>query len=179
MIRSRNSARRKTKPPARVGSGTTEPIRKKPLQRVTATGEAGPPAHPAELMAAARRTLARATGVEDGDLSARILDQVSRIQAVWPFGNPSEAFQAATEMMLEIKPASLAEAQLATQMIGVHHAALSCLQRTAFQGKSPEDLDAAARAAARFMRLYMDQLEAMAKLRAKTSQQRDTAEHVQ
>jgi len=107
--------------------------------------------------------IAEATGVKDLDLSARIIGQVSRMQTVWPFGNASEAVQAAGEMMLEIKPENLMEALLATQAIGVHHAALSCLLRTALPVKAVEDVDTYARVATRLMRLYMEQVEAMAK----------------
>ena len=81
-------------------------------------------------------------------------------------------------MLQEIRPESLTESMLATQMIGIHHAALSCLQRTALQARSLEDLDAASRVTTRFMRLYMEQLDAMAKLKGKTGQQKITVEHV-
>jgi hypothetical protein len=81
-------------------------------------------------------------------------------------------------MMVEIKPETLTQAMLAAQMIGVHHAALSYLERAALQSKSLDDLDAAARVSTRFMRLYMEQLEAMAKLKGKTGQQKVTVEYV-
>jgi hypothetical protein len=176
-MKNRNSVQRKIRNPARVDGGSAEPTEKS-SQRTIATSNTALPATRAEAKAVAKQMLAQAGGVKDPDLAARIIDQVSRIQAVWPFGDVGKAFQVATEMLLEIKPESLMEAMLATQMIGVHYAALSCLQRTAFQGKSLEDLDAAARVTTRLMRLYMEQLEAMAKLKGKTGQQKVTVEHV-
>ncbi len=131
-----------------------------------------------ELENYARRTLAESTGVKDLDLAAVILDQVSRANAAWKVGNSAESFQVATEMMLEMKPQNLLESMLAAQMIGVHQAALSCLERTASMAKSIEDLEAGARVSTRLMRLHMEQQEAMAKLRGKTGQQKVTVEHV-
>ena len=143
--KNRIGTRQKTKSPSEVENGAAGPVKETALQRVTATGD-GPPNY-AEAMEEVRKMLARATGVKDPDLAARIIDQASRIQAVWPFGNASETVQAAVDIMLEIKPDSLMEALLAVQTIGVHHAALSCLLRTALPGKSVEDVDAYARVA--------------------------------
>jgi hypothetical protein len=173
--KNRNGTRQKTKS---LADGTPGPVKGEALQRVRATGDVGQPPNYAEAIAATRKMLAQATGVKDPDLAVRIIDQVCRIQAVWPFSSATEAVQAAAEMMLEIKPESLMEALLATRTIGVHHAALSCLLRTALPVKSVEDVDVYARVATRLMRLSMEQMEAMAKLKGKTSRQKVTVEQV-
>ena len=177
--KTRNSTRRKTKSPRRVDNGT-KPSEEKSLQRVPDRRELALPTNQGEAMAAAEKLLAQATGVKDPNLAGHIIEQVCRIKAVWPFSSATEAVQvrAAAEMMLEIRPESLMEALLATQTIGVHHAALSCLLRTALPVKSVEDVDVYARVATRLMRLSMEQVEAMAKLKGKTGRQKVTVEQV-
>jgi len=176
--KNRNGTRPKAESLTEGGNSSAGPANERALQQMTAKGNVGPPPSYAEGMAEARKMLTQATGVKDLDLAARIIGQVSHIQAVWPLGNASGAVQAAADIMLEIKPESLMEALLATQMIGVHHAGLSCLLRTAFPGKSVEDLDAYARVATRLMRLSMEQVEVMTKLKGKTGRQKVTVEQV-
>ncbi len=171
----RNGTRQETKSSAEDAPGL---VKGEALQRVRATGDVGQPPNYAEAIAATRKMLAQATGVKDPDLAVRIIDQVCRIQAVWPFSSPFEPVQAAADIMLEIKPESLMEALLATQTVGVHHAALSCLLRTALPVKSVEDVDVYARVATRLMRLSMEQMEAMARLKGKTGRQKVTVEQV-
>jgi len=173
--KNRSRASQKTE---RVGKGATKPAEEKSLQRVPDRRELALPIDQGEAVAAAKKYLAQATGLKDPDLALRIIGQASRVQAVWPFSSDTERFQAATEMMIEIKPESLMEALLTTQMIGVHHAALSCLLRTALSVKSVEDVDVYARAATRLMRLSMEQAEVIAKLKGKTSRQKVTVEQV-
>ncbi len=127
--KNRGRASQKTE---RVGKGATKPAEQKSLQRVPDRRELALPIDHGEATATARKLLAQAAGVKDPDLAARIIGQLSHIQALWPFGNATESVEAAAEMMLEIKPENLMEALLATQSIGVHHAALSCLARTGF-----------------------------------------------
>ena len=178
--KNRNRTRQKTESLGTVDNGATKPAEEKSLQRVPDRRELALPIDQGAARAAAERLLAQATGVKDPDLAARIIDQVRRIQAVWPFGSANEAaqIQAAAEMMLEIRPESWMEALLATQTIGVHHAALSCVLRTALPVKSVEDVDVYARAATRLMRLFMEQVEVTAKLKGKTGRQKVTVEQV-
>ena len=122
--------------------------------------------------------LSQASGVKDPELAVRIIDQLGRVQARWPGGNPREAFNVAVEMLLEIRPQSAMEAMLVTQMIGVHHAALAFLERAAIPEKSVEGVNPNIQTAARLMRLFNEQLEAMAKLKGKAGQQTVRVEHV-
>ncbi len=171
----RNGSRQKVKFPPERQTGATKPTEEKsPPDRC----ELAPLIDQGRAIAEAKKLLAQATGVKDPELAARIIDQVSHIQALWPFGNATEAVQAAAEMMIELKPENLMEALLATQSIGVHHAALSCLMRTGLPVKSVEDVDVYARVAARLMRLSIEQVEVMAKFRGKTSRQKVTVEQV-
>jgi len=122
--------------------------------------------------------LLQAGGVKDADLASRIIEQVNRIQAPWPFGYPKEGFQFAVEMLLEMKPESFTEALLAVQMIGVHHAALAFLHRAALSGQNPERSDSNVALASRLMRLFAEQTGAMARLKGKVGQQSVTVKHV-
>jgi len=172
--KNRSRASQKTE---RVCKGATKPAEEKSLQRVPDRRELAPPIDEGEAIAI-KKFLAQATGVKDPDLAVSIIGQASCIQAAWPFSSNTERIQAATKMMLEIRPENLMEALLATQMISIHHAALSCLMRTGFPVKSVEDADVYARVATRLMRLSMEQMEAMAKLKGKTSRQKVTVEQV-
>ena len=66
---------------------------------------------------------------------------------------------------------------LAIQMLGTHHAAVRLLM-SANANQSIEISDSLIRQAARLMRLFNEQLEAMAKLKGKTRQQKVIVEHV-
>lgn len=128
-----------------------------------------------EATAWALSKLAEATGVKDPALAARILDQVSRIQAPWSFGDARDGIGVALEMMREMKPRTITEAMLSAQMIGVHHAALSFLHKVAFGGEQAESHFARATS---LIRLFNEQSEAMLKLQGRTGQQKVTVEHV-
>jgi hypothetical protein len=146
----------------------------KSLQKINATTQVAKVGQSCAMA----QVLAKALGLHDEVLAVRIVSQMSRVYALWPNGDAAGGLEIALTTMLEMKPESITEALLAVQMVGVHQAALTCLQRAALQGNSLDDLDAAARVTTRFMRLYLEQLEAMAKLKGKTGQQKVTVEHV-
>ena len=70
------------------------------------------------------------------------------------------------------------QALLAAQMIGVHHAVITFLYGATVQGQTFDGTDANVLRATRLMRLFNEQLEAMAKLKGKTGQQKVIVEHV-
>jgi hypothetical protein len=67
---------------------------------------------------------------------------------------------------------------LAVQLIGVHEAATSFLHQATVEGQTVEGADRNVLRATRLMRLFTEQLDAMAKLKGRTSQQKVTVEHV-
>jgi hypothetical protein len=85
---------------------------------------------------------------------------------------------AAADMIAEFQPTNPTEALLAVQMFGVHEAATLLLKRATVEGQTLEGTDANVLRATRLMRLFNEQVELMAKLKGKTSQQRVTVEHV-
>jgi len=75
-------------------------------------------------------------------------------------------------------PQSLTEAMLAAQAIATHEAALNFLRRASLDGQTVEGADANVLRATRLMRLHLEQIEAMQKLKGRTGQQKVTVEHV-
>jgi hypothetical protein len=63
-------------------------------------------------------------------------------------------------------------------MIGVHEAALLFLRRATLEGQTFQGADANVLRATRLMRLFQEQLSAMAKLKGKAGHQKVTVEHV-
>jgi hypothetical protein len=77
----------------------------------------------------------------------------------------------------EVGPQNGTEAMLSAQMIAAHEAALYFTKLGTAQTRL-EAIEVCARQAARFMRVFNEQLEAMQKLKGKTGQQKVTVEHV-
>jgi hypothetical protein len=80
--------------------------------------------------------------------------------------------------LAEYAPRNILEASLAVQMTATAEAALLFLSRATLENQPSEFVDRIAVRATRLMRLYLEQIEAMQKLKGKTSQQRVTVEHV-
>ena len=78
----------------------------------------------------------------------------------------------------ELGPKTGAEALLAVQMLGVHEAATVFLRHATAESQTVDGADRNVLRATRLMRLFTEQLDAMAKLKGRTSQQRVTVEHV-
>jgi hypothetical protein len=75
----------------------------------------------------------------------------------------------------ELGPTNPTEALLSAQMIGIHQAATQFLRRALASEQTVESTETNAN---RAMRLFIEQLEAMAKLNGKGGQQRVVVEHV-
>jgi hypothetical protein len=84
----------------------------------------------------------------------------------------------AIDLLAEMKPANLTEAMLATQMTGVYEAAVYFLINATVDGQTADGRDANTHRAVRLMRVFIEQLEAMAKLKGKAGQQKVVVEHV-
>jgi hypothetical protein len=124
----------------------------------------------------------KATGVSAQDVAIGLAVQA----AVFPVGGEGEGdpetkrkqVSVAIETLDEIKPEGALQSMLAVQMIGVHNTAIKFLMRATDQDQSFEGADANVLRATRLMRLFSDQLEAFAKLKGKTPEQKVTVEHV-
>ncbi len=120
-----------------------------------------------------------AAGIRSEQNAGRILDQMAAMQRCGFTGAAGgKTAITAFEMIIELKPANAVEAMLGVQMVGAHEAALKFLQRATTEGQSTQAIDANVLRATRLMRLFNEQLQAMAKLKGKAGQQKVTVEHV-
>jgi hypothetical protein len=120
-------------------------------------------------------------GLEDPDLAQALIKQVKQLEAAMAFGGGAEVSGIAMPMLFEMKPTNLTQALLAVQMSGVHHAALLYMKRAALIAKAnlnSKTPDTNMMMVMRLMGLFNEQLEAMAKLKGKTRQQKVIVEHV-
>jgi hypothetical protein len=124
------------------------------------------------------RTACKVTGTRSLDAADRFIAQVS-YALVWP--KPKDAddhLVRASAVIAEMAPQNATEAMLATQTIATNDAALLFLSRATLQNQYPEAIDANVLRATRLMRVFMEQLEAMQRLKGKVCQQKVTVEHV-
>ena len=124
------------------------------------------------------RTIYRITGTQPAEVVDRIIGQLARAQ-VWP--KPDKEIEQIIKSMAaisEMAPQNSTEARLAVQMIATHDAALAFLSRSTLPQQDMDAIDKNVLRATRLMRLHLEQIEAMQKLKGKAGQQRVTVEHV-
>jgi hypothetical protein len=123
-------------------------------------------------------TICGSTGIYSYEAAGRILSQVANAQ-VWP--KPTDDDDSVIKAMAfirEMAPKNVTEAMLAGQMIATHEAALMLVWRSTLAGQSSEAVDANVLRATRLLRLNIQQIEAMQKLKGKAGQQNLTVEQV-
>jgi hypothetical protein len=160
---------------AEHGIAAAKPPGEQEIGRMGAVGNARTSGE--QTCAKVDRAMCNAVGVGEPLLAADLLGQAANVQ-VWGILKNDDKLAQALGLMRDIKPAGAMEAMLAVQMFGVHHAALLFLRRASLDGQTLEGADANVLRATRLLRLFNEQLEAMAKLKGKTAQQRVTVEHV-
>ena len=84
----------------------------------------------------------------------------------------------AIALVAEMQPTTATEAMLAAMMIGTQQRAMTFLTLATLDGQTIEGADANVLRATRLMRVFNEQIEAMAKLKGKGGQQRVVVEHV-
>ena len=132
----------------------------------------------AQSLARVKKMMCETLGVEDPRLADQLLVQADALQVLGNFKTDRDKFMAAFAFMQEVKPAGATEALLAVQILGVHNTALRFLRLATVEGQTFEGTDANVLRATRLLRLFNEQLEAMAKLKGKAGQQKVTVEHV-
>jgi hypothetical protein len=123
----------------------------------------------------------KAIGVPNAEAATILVAQAAGMPATRTDAGPESAraqVQIAVNMLEQIKPEGALQAMLATQMIGVHNTAVKFLMRAADESRTLDMVDVNVLRATRLMRLFKEQLEALAGLRGKTSEQKVTVEHV-
>jgi hypothetical protein len=131
-----------------------------------------------ERVTSGEKLLCLTTQAHIPELASHIMGQMSGALVAHSFKDEGERTLCAIATMLELKSGNLAESMLAIQMTGVHFAALKFLKNAALKEQTFKGMDANVLRATRLMRLFNEQLEAMAKLKGKTGQQKVTVEHV-
>lgn len=126
----------------------------------------------AKHAARALEVINKVTGVGDNKhLGLRLISQFQGMLL-------GQADPATTLLMLaELGPRNILESLLITQMIGTHEAALGFL-KTSTADDLGQFRDQNVSRSTRLMRLFMEQLEQLQRLRGNTRQQRVTVEHV-
>ena len=118
-----------------------------------------------------------ATGIKNRDIADRIVCQVGESLLSSSPQTADSRLIKAIGTIGEVGPQNGTEAMLSAQMIAAHEAAIHFTKLGAAQTRL-EALEVCARQAARFMRVFNEQLEVMQKLKGKTGQQKVTVEHV-
>jgi hypothetical protein len=124
----------------------------------------------------------KATGVTSEEVATTLAVQAAAIPVGGNVGGGPERartiVQAAVEMLEQIKPEGALQSMLAVQIIGVHNTAIKFLMRATAEDQTFEGADANVLRSVKLMRLFNDQLQVMATLKGKTSEQKVTVEHV-
>jgi hypothetical protein len=118
-----------------------------------------------------------ASGVPDAEAATILVVQAAAMPARRT-GTPGEDLQTAMHTLGQIKPEGALQSMLAVQMIGVHNSAVRFLMRASEEGQTMVGADANVQRSVRLLRLFNEQLHALASLRGKTGQQKVTVEHV-
>ena len=155
-------------------------MKQKSLQDTRPPAELEKVANRPELIARLGKASASALGLglKDEKAAFQILMQALNVPSCGASQDDSERLMAALGTLMEIGPNGALECLLAVQMMGVHNAALTFLRNATADGQDIEVRDANVLRAVRLMRLFVEQLEAMARLKGKTREQKVTVEHV-
>ncbi|MFZ1989849.1 MAG: hypothetical protein WAW96_08765 [Alphaproteobacteria bacterium] len=111
------------------------------------------------------------SAIKDSALRHYLIGQLTG--AMWQIESKSEEeqerrLQAALAALNALKPQDETEGMLGVQMIATHHAALDCLQRAIFE---LDGRDRSLTHASKFLRLYVEQLNALDRRRGLGKQQ--------
>jgi hypothetical protein len=153
-------------------------MKQKSVQETTPSAELEKVANRAASLAVLGKTSALALGLKDENAALQVVMQALNVASFGASKENSDLLITALGTLTEIGPKGALENLLAVQLIGVHNAALMFLRNAAADGQDIEVRDANVLRAVRLMRLFIEQLEAMAKLRGKVGQQKVTVEHV-
>jgi hypothetical protein len=112
------------------------------------------------------------------EVAGRMATQMANA-LVWPKPkDETEVLIKAIRALAEYAPKNVIEASLAAQMTATGEAALLFRNRATIPEQPTDNIDRSVLRATRLMRLHLEQIEAMQKLKGKVGQQRVTVEHV-
>jgi anti-sigma28 factor (negative regulator of flagellin synthesis) len=160
-----------------VSPVTKTAVESKALQKVNATA-VEKTANEVELTKELRQAIAQMYGVQDNKLATVLINQAMQVRDAWSSSTVGDGMETALTMLMEMQPKTLTEALLAVQMLGVHAATMTSLQRAAFASVSSDVPDVHMTRARTLMRLFLEQVEVIQKLKGKTGQQTVVVKHV-
>ena len=120
-----------------------------------------------------------ATGTTDVDLSVILMDDL--YDACRTNGGGSDSIirvNAALAVMHGMQPKNELEGMLCAQMVSVHAMAMRVLSIANLKGQTPYSIEQSVTHSTKLMRTFLMQVEALQKLRGKTTQQKVIVEHV-
>jgi hypothetical protein len=126
------------------------------------------------------QTVQCVTGTQSNQTAERLLRQAGSV-LVWPNqlpDKPGAAIIQTAAVMAEMAPQNATEGMLAVQMVATHEAGLMFLARATRDDQAFEARDANVQRATQLLKLHLDQIEAMQKLKGKTGQQTVKVEYV-
>jgi hypothetical protein len=132
----------------------------------------------AELIAKVGEACASILGLRDRKVATQMVTQAMNGPDWCGSEGEADRFTTARDTLKEIGPKGATEVFLAIQMMGVHNAALIFLKCATVAGQTSEGTDANVVRAVRLMRLFNEQLQAMARLKGTAGRQKVTVEHV-
>jgi hypothetical protein len=150
----------------------------KALQKTADSTVATPKKTREQLIDGLSMAICKATGTQFSEVADRFVHQAACALA---FPKPEDAaasLKTAILLIQELEPKNFTEAALAIQMVATGEAALMFMHRATIPEQSTETIDRNVARATRLMRLHLEQIEAMQKLKGKAGQQKVTVEHV-
>jgi len=134
-----------------------------------------------KLLAEVREIQRNATGVKGSNFAQRLVTNAASLllsETEKKEGDRVELLLGILEGIEEFEPKNGIQAMLSVQMLGVHEVALKFLRNATREGQTYGNANMHVNWAARFMKLFVEQTEAMAKLKGTAGQQKVTVEHV-
>lgn len=121
--------------------------------------------------------LALTTACTDHRAQSVVLSQLSAVFSA-NVSDEADAANKAAALLRELGPETPTEALLASQMIATQRVAMEMLKRSLLREQPTETVDRLVTRAVRLQRVFIEQTEALAKLRGQGGHQRVTVEHV-
>lgn len=126
-----------------------------------------------------RASMLDATGTADLDISAVLmLDLYDACATHGVNDDGCIRFNAALAAMHGMQPKNELEGMLCAQMVSVHVMAMRVLSIANLKGQTPYSIEQSVTHSTKLMRTFLMQVEALQKLRGKTTQQKVIVEHV-
>lgn len=119
--------------------------------------------------------LAHVVGVKNQELLIQLIKQAASVNTQQ---DAADAANCAVAAFDEIAPRNGLEAMLAVQMVSTHQAAMDMLRRAMVTNQTLEAANRKLNCATKLQRTFIAQIEALNRLRGKTSEQKVTVKHV-